>query len=166
MPTTFDYMVRVFSRANLACAIVGAATLAFIAAIVFVEVASRALFGTSNLWVIEVSEYSLLFITFLGAPYLLEKNMHVRLDILYDHLGESLKTLARLFYAIVGSVVCLVMTFVGILVVLDQIGTGVRETTVMAPQSFWITSALPLGMFLITFQFLRQVVDAVRGVES
>lgn len=153
---------RLFSQINLICAIAGAAILTSITAFVFFEVVSRAILGTSRLWVIEVSEYSLLFITFLGAPYLLEKNMHVTLDILHDNLGGKSKLLANLVNATIGITVCLIMAIVGVQVVLDQIETGVRETSVMAPQSFWITAALPLGMGLMAFQFLRQGVDALR----
>lgn len=157
----YDKATRLFSRINLICAIAGAVILGLIAAFVFFEVVSRALLGTSRLWVIEVSEYSLLFITFLGAPYLLEKNMHVTLDILHDHLGRGPKLLATLFNATIGTTACLIMTVVGARVVLDQIETGVRETSVMAPPSFWFTAALPLGMGLMAFQFLRQGVDAL-----
>ncbi|KPN63614.1 TRAP-type C4-dicarboxylate transport system, small permease component [Aliiroseovarius crassostreae] len=162
----YDTTKRLFSQINLICAIAGAVILFFITAIVFIEVVSRAMLGTSRLWVIEVSEYSLLFITFLGAPYLLEKNMHVMLDILYDHLGRGLKIFAKLFNAVIGTAACLVMTIVGVRVVLDQIETGVREATVMAPQSFWITAALPLGMCLMAFQFFRQGVDALHDVRT
>lgn len=157
----YDKATRLFSRINLICAIAGAAILTSVTAFVFFEVVSRATLGTSRLWVIEVSEYSLLFITFLGAPYLLEKNMHVTLDILHDHLGRRSKLLATLFNAAIGTTACLIMTVVGARVVLDQIETGVRVTSVMAPQSFWITAALPLGMGLMAFQFLRQGVDAL-----
>jgi len=66
-----------FARINLICAVIGAALLSGIAAIICFEVVGRALGATSRLWVIEVSEYALLFITFLGAPYLLQLNRHV-----------------------------------------------------------------------------------------
>jgi TRAP-type C4-dicarboxylate transport system permease small subunit len=121
----------------------------------------RAITGTSQLWVIEVSEYSLLYITFLGAPYLLEQNRHVMLDLLYNSLSGLRRRLAALVNAVLGLALCVVLTVVGILVVLDQIDSGVRETTVMAPHSFWLTLALPLGMALMSFQFLDQAVRAV-----
>ena len=159
----YQGLVRLFSKLNLACAILGAAILFFAASIIFLEVASRALTGVSRIWVIEASEYSLLFITFLGAPYLLEKNMHVVLDIVYESFSRSWKRIAALLNALIGLAVCVILTVVGITVVIDQIGTGVRETTVMAPQSFWFTAALPLGMFLMSFQFIDQGVRAITG---
>jgi len=159
----YQSVVRLFSRLNLICAIFGASILFFIAAIIFMEVVGRAVTGSSQLWVIEVSEYSLMYITFLGAPYLLEKNRHVVLDILYNSVGPGWQRLAALFNAGVGLALCVVVTIVGIGVVIDQIGSGVRETTVMAPQSFWLTMAMPVGMFLLGFQFLDQGVRAATG---
>ncbi len=165
MPRLYLSIRHVFSRLNLVCAAIGAAILFFVAAIIVWEVLSRALLGHSRLWVIEVSEYSLLFITFLGAPYLLEKNMHVVLDIVYDSLGPGMRRLVTTINAAIGLAICAILTVVGIFVVLDQYGVGVRQTTVMAPYSFWITVSMPIGMFLMSFQFLDKGLCALTGKE-
>ncbi|MCL4675691.1 MAG: TRAP transporter small permease [Pararhodobacter sp.] len=163
MPSAYDAIVRFFSRLNLWLAILGAGILFFAASIIFFEVVSRAVAGTSRLWVIEVSEYSLLYITFLGAPYLLEKNRHVTLDLLYASLTQGWKSLLRLLNSAIGFAICAVLTVVGFDVWMDQIDTGVRATTVMAPPRYWITPALPLGMFLMAVQFVFQGIGAIRG---
>ena len=90
MSQALDPVRAFFSRINLICAITGAALLFGIAAIVCFEVLGRALGASSQLWVIEVSEYALLFITFLGAPYLLELNRHVIIDLLINGLTGTL----------------------------------------------------------------------------
>lgn len=162
MPSAYQRIVGFFSRLNLWLAVVGAGILFFATTIIFVEVVSRALGANSRLWVIEISEYSLLYITFLGAPYLLEKNKHVTLDLLYDNLSQGWKALARLVNSVIGFAICVVLTVIGLDVLFDQIDTGVRASTVMAPQRFWITLALPLGMFLMAIQFLFQGIGAIR----
>ncbi len=151
-----------FSRVNLGLAIVGAALLFFAASIIFIEVLSRGLTGSSQLWVIEVSEYSLLYITLLGAPYLLEKNQHVTLDLVYAGLPTGPKVIVRLLNSTIGFVLCAILTIVGIDVVLDQIDTGVRTATVMAPPRYLVSFALPVGMLLLSVQFLFQGIDALR----
>ncbi|MFV0243808.1 MAG: TRAP transporter small permease [Qingshengfaniella sp.] len=161
MRQAYYRLVQLFSRINLICAIAGTAILSFVGAIIFIEVISRKMFGSSRLWVIEISEYSLLFITLLGAPYLLEKNRHVMLDLLYNRFLGTSRLLAVLFNSTLGMAICLIMTVAGIGVVIDQIQSGVRETTVLAPQRFWITAAVPIGMFLMAFEFFRQAVDAL-----
>nr|WP_255599328.1 TRAP transporter small permease [Hasllibacter sp. MH4015] len=134
-----------------------------IALIICFEVTVRALGGASQLWVIEGSEYALLFITFLGAPYLLEKNMHVVLDLLYDSLSGRPRLALQVLNASIGFVLCAVLTVVGISVVIEQFDLGVRQVTVMRPLSWWITAALPLGMGLMAIQFLFQAIRSLRG---
>ncbi|MEZ5751814.1 MAG: TRAP transporter small permease [Paracoccaceae bacterium] len=157
----YQTLVRLFSRLNLAFAILGAAILFFVTAIIFLEVVGRAVTGSSQLWVIEVSEYAMLYITFLGAPYLLEKNRHVMLDLLYGSLTGTWRRIAGVTNAALGFFLCAVLTYVGVVVVLDQIDSGAREITVMAPPSYWLTIAFPLGMALMTFQFFDQGLRAL-----
>lgn len=125
----------------------------------------RALGSPSRLWVLEVSEYALLFITFLGSPYLLEKNMHVVLDLVINNLPRKSKIWLQGLNACIGFFVCAVLTVVGIMVVIDQYQIGTREITVMRPLSWWITAALPLGTGLMSIQFLDQIIRSTRGEE-
>lgn len=154
MPQALDPVRTFFSRINLICAIIAAGLLFGIAAIVCFEVLGRALGAPSRLWVIEVSEYALLFITFLGAPYLLELNRHVVMDLLISGMSRRQRQITQLVNALIGTLVCLVLTYIGVQVVLDQLELGTREVTVMRPHSWWITAAMPIGTGLMAVQFL------------
>lgn len=163
MTKALDLVRTAFSRINLICAIIGAALLFGIAAIVCFEVAGRALGAPSRLWVIEVSEYALLFITFLGAPYLLEKNRHVVMDLLINGMSAPKRQVMQFVNALIGLLVCLVLIYVGLQVVLDQLELGTREVTVMRPQSWWITAAMPLGTTLMAVQFLDALIRSFQS---
>lgn len=158
MPLFYEKISKGFSRLNLVFASAGAFILFAITTFVFLEVVSRALLGSSQLWVIEVSEYSLLFMTFMGAPYLLEKNRHVVIDLVINELGHLQKIIVSLFISLLGVLMCVVLMYAGAEVVLDQFDTGVRESTVMAPQKYWITAVFPIGMALMAFQFIDKIV--------
>ncbi|MDB2548406.1 TRAP transporter small permease [Paracoccaceae bacterium] len=166
MTLTLDLVRTVFSRINLICAIIGAALLFGIATIVCMEVIGRALGASSQLWVIEASEYALIFITFLGAPYLLELNRHVVMDLLTSDLTGERKRISNLFNGAIGLIVCIILTIIGMQVVLNQFNLGTREVTVMRPLSWWITSAMPLGTGLMAVQFLDVVLRNLRSKGS
>ena len=162
----FNYFAKLshfFSRLNLYCAILGAALLFFIASIICIEVTGRAFGAPSRLWVLETSEYSLLYISFLGAPYLLEKNMHVVIDIVYTSLTKKLRLFFQGLNSILGFLVCIILTIVGVMVVVEQYALGVREITVMRPLSWWLTAALPLGAGLMSVQFIEQFIRTLKG---
>ena len=166
MTLTLDLVRTVFSRINLICAIIGAALLFGIATIVCMEVIGRALGASSQLWVIEASEYALIFITFLGAPYLLELNRHVVMDLLTSNLTGERKRISNLFNGAIGLIVCIILTIIGMQVVVNQFDLGTREVTVMRPLSWWITSAMPLGAGLMAVQFLDVVLRNLRSKGS
>jgi len=163
MSQTYNAIRYFFSKVNLACAVLGAMLLFLVTVSICLEVFTRALGGASRLWVIEVSEYTLLFIAFLGAPYLLEKNKHVSLDLFYNSLRGRSRRLVQSVNALVGIGACATLGIVGVHVVIDQLTIGVREVTVMRPLSWWITAAVPVGMILMTVQFLDQLVSILRG---
>jgi len=166
MTLTLNLVRTVFSRINLICAIIGAALLFGIATIVCMEVIGRALGASSQLWVIEASEYALIFITFLGAPYLLELNRHVVMDLLTSDLTGERKRISNLFNGAIGLIVCIILTIIGMQVVVNQFDLGTREVTVMRPLSWWITSAMPLGTGLMAVQFLDVVLRNLRSKGS
>lgn len=161
-----DPVRTVFSRINLICAVIGASLLFGIAAVVCFEVLGRALGAPSRLWVIEASEYALLFITFLGAPYLLELNRHVVMDLFVNGLDGTKKKISKFINALIGLLVCVVLTYIGVDVVLDQLQLGTREVTVMRPQSWWITAAMPLGTGLMAVQFLDAILNSIHPEEN
>jgi len=166
MTLALDPVRTVFSRINFICAIIGAGLLFGIATIICVEVIGRALGASSQLWVIETSEYALIFVTFLGAPYLLELNRHVVMDLLTSNLTGRRKRISNLFNGMIGLIVCIILTIVGMQVVLDQFDLGTRKVTVMRPLSWWITSAMPLGTGLMAVQFLDVFLSNLRSKGS
>ncbi|KIC11166.1 hypothetical protein RA19_07370 [Leisingera sp. ANG-M1] len=164
MPELYERSSRLLSRINLILAVLGACVLSVIALIIFFEVFSRTFLGVSRLWVIEVAEYGLVYLTFLGAPYLLEKNQHVTIDLIYDAVRSGPKLLLAVFNNTAGALLCLALAYAGLQVVLDQAATGVREASVMAPQKYWISLIFPGVMLLMALQFagklLRTIVQA------
>lgn len=154
--------MRGVSRLNLLLAAISATVLVAATAAVFAEILSRFFFGESLVWVVELSGYSLLYMTFLGAPYLLEKNRHVAIDIVTEHLRPRWRTPLAIVVALFGAAICLYAAWYGLAVTLDQYQFGSRETTVLAPPSYLLTWVFPLGMFLLAIQFVAQAVTCLK----
>ncbi len=155
-------LMRGVSRLNLLLAGISAVTLVAATAAVFCEILSRLIFGRSLLWVVEISGYALLYMTFLGAPYLLEKNRHVAIDIVTEHLPPRLQMPLAFLMGVLGAAICLYAAWYGLAVTLDQYQFGTRETTVLAPRSYLLTWVFPLGMLLLSIQFVAQAVACLK----
>lgn len=144
--------------AGIACALMVLITLA-----ICFEIITRFFFDFSNLWLVELSEITLLYITFLGAAWVLGNDKHVSIDLLVGYMNKQFARYLHLVLALVAALTCFIITWFGILAVIDQFQNDIREPTMMAPRTFWITAIVPFGLFLLGFQFLRRGIRAVAG---
>ena len=85
------------------------------------------------------------------------------MDLVYASLAGRPRVALQLVNASIGFVLCAVLAVVGVSVVIEQFELGVRQVTVMRPQSWWITAALPIGMGLMAVQFFDQIIRTLRG---
>ena len=160
---TYRRVMAAAGYLNLGLALIAAAVLFSVTVMIFAEVSWRYIGGRSQLWVTEISEYSLLYITFLAAPYLLQHNRHVTVDLLLSGLSGNAARAVRFVIAVLGGALCVVLTVKGVDLVLDQYAMGTRRISVMAPRSWYIFAAFPLGTGLMALQFLDQMIAALSG---
>src|SRR4030042_3175248 len=78
-----------------------------------VAVASRYFLGYPIWWVIEISSYILLYITFLVGAWVLREEGHVIIDILLEQLSPRTSSLMNIITSTMSLAVCFVLTFYG-----------------------------------------------------
>lgn len=88
--------------------------------IVSLEVVMRYILHRPQIWVVEVGEYILVWLTFLGAAWILREEGHVKVDILYDHFGPKLQAFFGIVSSLLGMFVCLIFLVYGSQVVWDM----------------------------------------------
>ena len=162
----FDWLNRVL--AVIGCTLFVLITLAIGTEIVTLaigtEIVTRAAFDISNDWLVELSEISLLYITFLGAAWVLGNDKHVSIDLLLNMMGERTIRVLHIALSLVAAATCFVITWFGVFTVIDQYVSDIREPTIMAPLTFWITAIVPFGFALLGIQFLRRGLRAAAGL--
>ncbi len=154
---------RWFDRLNRLLAAVACALLVLIALAICVEIFGRAAFDLTNPWLVELSEITLLFVTFLGAAWVLGRDRHVAIDLLIDRLDAKAARYLHCALALASAAACFVVAWFGALTVIDQFENDIREPTMMAPLTFWITAIIPFGLTLLGIQFLRRGARAAKG---
>ena len=107
-------------------------------------------------WVVEISEYVLLYITFLGTAWLLRREGHVKIDIVFNRLSSRNQSLLNIVTSIIAAIACLALAWWGVDVTLDnfQRNLVIRET--LDVPKFILIAVIPLGSFLLFAQFLRR----------
>ena len=61
-----------------------------IVAIVFVEVIRRFVFSYSSIWAEETARYAFIYLVWLGASAAIRDRSHIRIDIIFQFLSETL----------------------------------------------------------------------------
>jgi len=145
----FDYIIG--SLAYLAAAI-----LTFIMLSVCWDVTARAAWGQPLAWELEFSEYGLLYITFLGAAWVLKNERHVIVDIVLTQFNPRTRALLNVATSILGAIICLFLTWYGWDVSWEHLVKGYYQPTPIEPPDFPIFVIIPIGSFLLFIQFLRR----------
>lgn len=115
-------------------------------------------------WVFEATEYSLLFITFLGTTWVLQKDEHVKLDLVLGVLGPRLRAGVNAFTSLIMVVVCLVITWSSIKYTLYLFENDVTLIQYYTIPKFTIYAIIPVGFFLLSIQSLRRTYQYLRQI--
>jgi len=155
----FDYILNLLAKA-------GMVLLFLLMASVCWEVFSRYFLGRGTVWVIEFSEYAILYMTFLGTAWLLSEDGHVEMDIVVNTLQPGAQRIVKSATSIVCAAVCLALAWSGTEVALDHLQRGLHQPTLVAPPDFPLFAVIPAGFFLLCVQFIRRARNALKHSQS
>jgi len=164
MHNALTWAANVFDRINRVLAAIACAFLVLITLAICTEIVTRSALDISNPWLVELSEITLLYVTFLAAGWVLGNDKHVALDLLLNHISARAAQRLHLALSLLAALACFIVTWFGLLTVIDQFQNDIREPTIMAPLTFWITMVVPFGFVLLGVQFLRRGVRAALGL--
>jgi TRAP-type C4-dicarboxylate transport system permease small subunit len=137
-------------------AVIAALTLVAITLSVVYEVVMRYVFGKPTSWVIDFSEYALLFCLFLATPWVLAKDAHIKIDVFLMLCPPKVVRVLALAASIIGSFSSAVFFCVAVIAVWDAYRDAeVIWRSVIVPK--WLVwSAMPIGSFFLTIAFIRR----------
>jgi TRAP-type C4-dicarboxylate transport system permease small subunit len=131
--------------------------LVFITAAVCYTIGMRYLFMKTTIWIMQTTEYALLWIVFLATTWLLREKGHITTDIIYTHLNEKTKRYLDCIMFIIGGLACAVMVYFGIDYMHECIIKGVNDVRAVTIPKWIIFIIIPIGSILLTTQFFRMV---------
>ncbi len=150
---TFTILYRAIER--VAAGLAGLAALLILAMSVWItyDVLTRYFFDAASPWAFDLSEYALVWITFLAAPWVLMQDRHVRIEILVDVLPARLQRVLGIIVCLVAMAACAVLTWRTGLAAAEYLERNVMMARIWRIPRFWPYGAIPLGSALLTIVF-------------
>ena len=149
-------VTAIFDRTIGALAILAGIIIIFIMLSIASDVVGRTFLNRPITWVMEISELSLVALTFLGAAWLLKREGHVKLDIVINNLNPRSQALLNTITSVIGTIICLVIMWYGAKVSWDHFQRGIATYTLLGPPTFPRYAIIAIGSFLMSIQFLRR----------
>ena len=153
-PMTAAIVRRGFERvAAVLAAVAGGLILAMSLWITY-DVLSRYFFDVASPWSFDLSEYSLVWITFLGAPWVLMQDRHVRIEILVDVLPVPAQRALGVAVSIVAIGVCVVLTWRTGIAAVEYFRNDIMMPRIWRIPRIWPYAVVPIGSALLACAFV------------
>ena len=156
------FIDQLISTMNIGGGYLAGGIIALISVMVFYEVIVRYVFNSPTSWSVELTSYSLPLMTFLGAAYVLDRRRHIRVVLLVDKLSGRTKALLEAIASLIGLLFSLTLLWKGGQWVLDTYRVGEVSSTVLLFPQWIVRLPFPMGMLLLSIQFLKDLVAAYR----
>lgn len=107
--------------------------------------------------VIDLSEYALFFIAILAAPWLLNKDQHIRVDIVFANLKQPLQGRVNTLVNVLMLAVVLVIFYYSVQVLIES---WVREEVIFKDleiPDWWLQWQIPLASLLMVIELLQRI---------
>jgi len=155
-------MSRLLGKINTLVAVCGACIMLFIMFSISYGALTRTLNLPSPIWIVQVNEYSLVWVCFLGTAWVLSNNKHVRVDILISRFDQRKQTLLMFIQDAVSTLLCGVFFYLGTLSTWEHFRDKVMDVGSIDVPKAYIIGVIPLGFLLLTFQFLLRAAEDLR----
>jgi TRAP-type C4-dicarboxylate transport system permease small subunit len=139
-------------------------TMAFVAGILLVaavfivciDTCMRYFFHKPQVWTVEICEYILFGIAFLGAPWLLKLGGHISVDVVTERLGSRSQGRLRLLSMGSGVLVSAIICWFSLATAWDCFKSGVLVTKTLTLPKHYFLILIFIGYFLLLVEFARQ----------
>jgi TRAP-type C4-dicarboxylate transport system permease small subunit len=145
---------------------VSAVLIALMVLSVAVEVFLRSALNRPQAWVLEFSEYGLLFITFLVAPFLVKTEKNITVDIVIGLLDQRTRSLLSIVQYGIICLVAFVFAYFGSTITLELYQRGIYNPTIIQVPMAYVLFIIPVGGFFILIQALIGLLESIRKLRA
>ena len=123
--------------------------------VIFVDVVLRNLGYQSSAHFFTFTEYALLAVPCLGAPWLVREKGHIYVEIVFMYLGPRQRLALRYLIGALCILVCAVLAWYGSLVTINDFVQNEKDVRSLDMPRWMVVGFIPLSFAMMAVEFLR-----------
>ena len=153
----------IFDKALTVMMIIAALVIVFDMLAISFDVIARYTTGFTWTGLLEISEYSMLWMTFLSAAWILKIDGHVKVDLVLNRLSPQKKAITGIITSIICTILMVIIVWFTLKLTVADYQTGFYYISVLQPPKWTIEIIIPIGCFLLLIQCLRITYRCLRN---
>jgi TRAP-type mannitol/chloroaromatic compound transport system permease small subunit len=130
------------------------------------EVVLRYIFTSPTIWAWDVNGQLFVALAILGGSYVLLRDGHVRVDILYSRFGRRKKAIFDLFSLLLTTIALALMTYELVKMAWSSWQIKERGYSLFAPPMYPLKTVFLIGVFLLLLQMIVCSYRALRSLRD
>lgn len=160
-----NVLLRTIHRMNAVSRAFSGALLLVMTFVLFLNIVARNFLGYSYIGAEAVGTYLMVWLTFIGAAFIVPNHGHVSVDLLLRAAGPSLMRAVVMITAVVGMGTSVYMAFLGIQLTEFIFTTGQVETTLNISTGY-LYLPVGIGMILMFINYAELLAAMLRKDDS
>jgi len=156
-------MGRVVEKLLVALNVVSGIILAFMTLSVTYEVIARYFVGRPTSWVVDLGEYSLVFMLFLSMGWTLWKGGHVGITTVAERLPEKIRGVQRIVATAIGAIVSIMLLWQSVLLAWQMYQAGDLFFKALVVPKWPVFAIVPVGFFTLALQYSKELIFLSKG---
>lgn len=128
-----------------------------------IDVFLRNLGFGSIFWMLEVVEYSILFVAMVGTAYVFQIGRHVSIDLVTNGLPPRIRGIVSIIALLVTTAVSSILLTWGVITTIASFQSGTLLYKHFTYPEWMPLALIPFGFLLLTIECLRELWAAVAG---
>jgi len=148
-------VIRVYDRLIQGLATLAGLIVAAVCLLIVFDVAARNLGMQPPASTVAITEYALLYITMMAAPYLVRTQGHIVVEILYQRLGSAARRILDRLVLSLCALISIVVALLAMILLIEAVSRGEIEVRSLDTPRWVLFAPLVVGFSLMGTEFLR-----------
>ena len=157
-----DRLWKIFDHIIDFCALIAGILILLVTLFVTYSVTLRYLHYKPPIWILQCTEYALLWLTFLGAAWLLKKDGHIRIDTVVRRFSPKNRLILDIIVDCLGCIVCIIIFWFGVEKNIDLYQRGIMDVKGVTMPQYPLFLVIPLGGLMLFIQFIRNLFEHLK----